>query len=148
MNPKLRHSPVVYLECSLSEIQFPNHFLGTYTTIWPASYNNNKRFFWKRRDILVPNKCLLMGFVDAGGWREACASLVSAGLPAAGACLGKSPSTLSSLHPSFAWDTILATQQPSEKYLPVASFSSMRKSPGDVICLGASLYDLLAFWTR
>lgn len=140
MNPKLRHSPLVYLECSLSEIQFPNRFLGTYTTIWPASYNNNnKRFFWKRRDILVPNKGLLMGFVDAGGWREACASLVSAGLPAAGACLGKSPLALSSLHPSFAWDNILTTQQPSEKCLLVASFSYMWKSPADVICLGASL---------
>lgn len=92
MNPKLRHSPLVYLECSLSEIQFPDRFLGTYTTTWPASSkNNNKRFFWKGRDIWVPSKGLLMGFEDAGGWRKACASLVSAGLPAAGACLGKSP---------------------------------------------------------
>lgn len=138
----------MYLERSLSEIQFPDCFLRTYTTTWPASYNNNnKRFFWKRRDISVPNKGLLIGFVDAGGWREAGASLVSAGLPAAGACLGKSPSAHSSLHPSFTWDNTLTTQPPSEKCLLVTSFSCMWKSLADVIRLGAALYDILAFWT-
>lgn len=134
------------LEGSLSEIQLPRHFLGARTT-----HNNltgwlyRNRYFWKRRDTLVPNKGLWMGFLHSRGWRAVfmCLWFQQDGLPVALALENHSQlPPASTLHPSLTWGNILTKQQPGEKYLLVVPSSCLFTSwniLADVVCWTASL---------
>lgn len=152
MNPKSRSTPLVYLECNLSEIQFPNHFFRDMNNIQQTgqlTIIEKNRYFWKRRDILMPNKGLLMRFIDARGWREACVSLwFQQDCMLLGLVLKNHQLSLASTLP-LPRITFWLNNNQVRNYLLVIPFSclfTMWKSLAHVICLGAFLEDIFAFW--